>query len=214
MQCDRDAHAPAVNLRAERAFRAFPRVWLWCAFCIRAAHATRRNAMNATIDETIDRVEQLYRALTGSRPPTGRHTVIPPEADPVGHVQEQLGRMVTLVERFVPGAPPQWMPQAMVWTHDSDLLFAVDIPGVLASDIEVRVEPAAITVRGLRRPPWAHPPKSVAFSDVALGTFARSFPLAVRIAPDHVSARLDDGVLTVRLHASTRAEPSQIPICS
>jgi HSP20 family molecular chaperone IbpA len=42
----------------------------------------------------------------------------------------------------------------------------------------------------------------------------RSFPLAVRVAPEHVSARLDDGVLTVRLHANARAEPSQIPICS
>lgn len=170
--------------------------------------------MNATIDETIDRVEQLYRALTGSRPPTGRHTVIPPEADPVGHVQEQLGRMVSLVERFVPNAPPQWMPHATAWIHESDLMVALDVPGVLARDVEVRVDPAALVVRGLRRPPWAQPPKTVALCDVALGTFARSFPLAVRVAPDHVSARLDDGVLTIRVHASARPEPSQIPICS
>jgi HSP20 family protein len=170
--------------------------------------------MNATIDETIDRVEQLYRALTGNRPPTGRHTVIPPEADPVGHVQEQLGRMVSLVERFVPGTAPQWMPHATVWIHESDLMVAVDVPGVLATDVEVRIEQAAITVRGLRRPPWAQPPKTVAHCDALLGTFMRSFPLAVRVAPEHVSARLDDGVLTVRLHANARAEPSQIPICS
>jgi HSP20 family molecular chaperone IbpA len=170
--------------------------------------------MNATIDETIDRVEQLYRALTGNRPPTGRHTVIPPEADPVGHVQEQLGHMMSLVERVMPDVPPQWMPHATVWVHDSDLLFALDVPGVLARDCEIRVEPTAVVVRGLRRPPWAHPPKTVAHCDLPLGTFARSFPLATRVAPDHVSARLDDGVLTVRVHAVARVEPSQIPICS
>jgi HSP20 family molecular chaperone IbpA len=197
-------------------FRRFAHTSAWFASCIGRSHP-EEDKMSATIEETIERVEQLYTALIGTRPPqtNGHRTPIPPEVDPIVHVQEQLGRMVSLAERLVPMTiTPEWIPSVTVWMHETDLVFAVDVPGVLARDVRIRVEPNAITVTGHRRPPWAQTPKHIAARETGFGAFARTFPLATRVTADQISARLDDGLLVVRVHNATRAEPSQIPIMS
>jgi HSP20 family protein len=175
--------------------------------------------MNATtIDETIERVEQLYTTLTGTRPPhaNGNGAPIPPETDPAAHVQEQLGRMVSAIDGVVPprATPPAWIPRAVAWSQDGDLLIAVDVPGVSREHLQIRVDASSIIVAGRRAMPWARLPKSILGCDAPLGAFARTFQLAGRIDPKQVGVRLDDGVLTVRVYTTTRPEPSQIPISS
>jgi HSP20 family molecular chaperone IbpA len=49
---------------------------------------------------------------------------------------------------------------------------------------------------------------------VQFGTFMRSFLLPTPVVVERVSARLDDGVLTIRVTDNERGEPSQIPIRS
>jgi HSP20 family molecular chaperone IbpA len=121
--------------------------------------------MHASIDETIARVEQLYMTLTGRRPPPsdGHAAPIPPESDPLVHVEEQLARLMTSIEQLAPVTSRPWIPRAIVWRDDSGIAIAIDVP---------------------------------------------------RVPREHVSARLDDGVLTIRIANSSRSEPSQIPIRS
>jgi HSP20 family protein len=147
--------------------------------------------MNTTIEETIDRVEQLYMTLTGQRPP-------PPK--------EALARGTT--------AGSVWVPRTSVWIEERDVLFALDVPGVSSSQVQIRVEPQMIAVTGSRLRPWPRPPRTIASCETPIGAFARSFPLGAPIAPDRVSARVDDGVLTIRIHSEPRTEPSQISITS
>jgi HSP20 family protein len=154
--------------------------------------------MNATIEETIERVERLYMKLTGARPQsTSQRTSIPPEADPIAHVQEQLTHMLSLVEQVVPRATPGWSPPAITWLEDKELVFAIDVPGVVASALQVRVTSTTLVVSGHRKPPWANAPRGIA-CDVALGAFERSFPLPGPVAAEQVTAQLDAGVLTIR----------------
>src|SRR5687767_2222737 len=103
--------------------------------------------MNATIEETIERVEQLYTTLTGL-----------PKA-----------------------SPPAWMPRAVAWSQDDDLLIAVDVPGVSREHLTIRVEASAIIVAGRRAMPWSSLPKSILGCDAPLGPFARTFQLAMRV---------------------------------
>jgi HSP20 family protein len=106
-----------------------------------------------------------------------------------------------------------WVPRAAVWSDDGGVELVIDVPGVSREDVQIRVEPLAITVTGRRRAPWSRPPRGVAGSDVPIGAFARSFPLAAHVAPDQVRARLDGGVLTIRIHGG-RSEPAQVSITS
>jgi HSP20 family protein len=174
--------------------------------------------MQSTIDETIERVEQLYTTLTGQRAPqpNGGSAPIPPETDPLLHVQEQLGRMVLVAEQLFATQPPQpvWSPHAVAWRDDSGLSVALDVPGVMRDQLQIRVDNGSLTVSGQRKPPWPNAPQSVDGCDAPLGMFTRSFWLGAPIAPEHVTARLADGVLTIRITSVQRGETSQIPIRS
>lgn len=172
--------------------------------------------MNATIDETIERVEQLYTTLTGAPPADADHrrAPIPPNIDPTAHVQEQLGRMVSAIDGVVPRRAPAWTPSAVAWGQDEDLLIAVDVPGVSRDHLQIRVEASSIIVTGRRAMPWSRLPKSILGCDAPLGAFARTFQLAARIDPKQLGTRLEDGVLTIRIYAKAQPEPPQIPISS
>lgn len=164
--------------------------------------------MNATIEETIERVERLYTKLTGAHPQTtDHHASIPPEVDPITHVQEHLAQMLSLVEQVVPRSTPRWSPPAISWIEDTDLVFAVDVPGTSARALSVRVTSSALIVSGQRKPPWGGSPRGIA-CDVALGAFERTFPLATPVAADQVCAQLDGGVLTIRCPRTTGVEPA------
>lgn len=169
--------------------------------------------MSSTLDETIQHVEQLYTALTGARPPTpnGHSAGFPPELDPAVHVEQQLARMLSEVERLVPQArSATWIPHAVIWQEDTDVVLALDVPGVSREHLNVRVEQRTLVVSGLRRVPWSRQPRSVAGCDTPLGTFSRSFPLAAPIAADQINGRLENGVLTIRIRSSKASQISVI----
>lgn len=177
------------------------------------------NATNATIDEAIDRVEQLYTTLTGARPPhvNGHSAPIPPESDPLVHVEEQFARMMAVVAQLVPGARPAvtWTPRAAVWRDEDGLALAIEIPGMTREQIRIDVDRGVLTVSGDRQPPWARARgvRSVDGCDAGFGSFSRSFALPVPVASEHVNARLDQGVLTIRI-STVRGDASQIQIRS
>ncbi len=175
--------------------------------------------MNVTIDDTIARVEQLYTALTGKSPPTinGNGAPIPPESDPLVHVEDQLGRMVSTAALLLPTpVVPAWAPRAIAWRSDGGIAFAIDVPGVPRDQIHVQIDRRGLTVTGQRPAPWAHgqPARIVDGCELPLGAFARTFWLPMPVSSEHVSARLDDGVLTIRIEDTPRGEPSQISIRS
>jgi len=112
--------------------------------------------MNATVDETLERVEQLYTAITGTRAPVtnDRRAAFPPEIDPIVHVEHQLERMIASVESLVP-VPTPWSPRATMWREDEDIIIAVDVPGVPRENVRVQVEQNAVVVIGRRVAAWA-----------------------------------------------------------
>jgi HSP20 family protein len=176
-------------------------------------------AMNATIDQTIERVEQLFWMITGTRPPRVTTSVapIPPETDAVAHVEEQLERLVAAIERLAPNqrANVAWTPRSVAWRDDDGIALAVDLPGIAREQININVDKQVITISGQRHMPWSRsrPARSVDNCDVPFGTFSRSFVFASQLKPEHVSARFDQGVLTLFV-GSKQSEPSQLPIRS
>lgn len=179
--------------------------------------------MNA-IEETIERVEQLYCTLTGHRPPqpNGHSMRIPPEIDPGRHVEDQLAKLIAAIDQVVPGgAPvaspmPAWTPPASVWRDEAGLHLAIDVPGVARDAIELRLAGRSLVVRGHRAPAWgdARTGRAIEGSDAAAGPFLRTFELAGRVEPDQLTARLDAGVLHVLITRAPAREPSPVPIQS
>lgn len=160
------------------------------------------------IQQTIDHVEQLYSAVTGTRPPQttdGPHAPIPPEADPTRHVEDQLDRLAAALASIrelalMPSTRPNWTPRVCAWDDDQTLEIDVDLPGVSRDDVEVAVDDHLVVVRGQRRAPWtaARSPRC-AESEAPLGAFARTIPLPAFAEHDKVTVQLRDGVLAIRV---------------
>ncbi|HTR51042.1 MAG TPA: Hsp20/alpha crystallin family protein [Kofleriaceae bacterium] len=170
--------------------------------------------MNASIEETIERVEQLYFALTGQRPPHVEGTPMPPETDPARHVEEQLGRLLAATERLAPtAAASAWTPRACAWHDDVGAHLAIDVPGVGRDSIELELDGRRLVVRGTRTPPWQdQTPRGLDGGEAQYGAFSRAFVFAARVEPEQLAARLDSGVLHVRVLRAQLGEPSRIPI--
>lgn len=171
--------------------------------------------MDGSIDETIDRVEQLYFVIKGQRPPPlETRAAIPPESDPIAHVEEQIGQLIGAAEQLV-AMPrmPTWVPRAVVWRDDAGLLLALDLSGVSRDQIEITLQRGVITVAGRRQTPWSRTaaPRAVEDCEVPFGSFSRSFAIGAPVASEQVSARLEQGVLTIRV-SHVGDEPSQIAI--
>lgn len=171
--------------------------------------------MNASLDETIASVEQLYASITGQRPPRtdGATTRIPPELDPVRHVEDQLAKLVTAFEQKLAPQPPAWQPRAIAWQDEHGFELAIDVPGVTRDALEVSCDGNCLVVRGERRTPWGDA-KSTLACEAPVGAFSRMFALPVYIEPSQISARLDSGVLRVRIAKRVTAEPSTITVQS
>jgi HSP20 family protein len=169
--------------------------------------------MNSSIDETIASVESLYSSITGQKPPRveAALTRIPPELDPVRHVEDQLAKLVSALEqKFAPSAPA-WQPRTSVWQDDQSFELAIDVPGVTRDSLTVACDGQALVVRGERKAPWgdARQPLSC---EAPVGAFARTFALPMYVEPGQITARLDSGVLRVRFARRVQSEPSTITV--
>jgi HSP20 family protein len=171
------------------------------------------------LEETIGKVEDLYRAVTGSAPPdSGVSTPIPVERDPTRFVEEQVDRLLSLLSPAA-GEPAvfPWSPPVSVWENDREFVVSADVAGVSRNDIEVKVHGNRLTIRG-RRPSAFSDDHRLRASERPFGPFERTvlLPPAIRgregSAP--VDARLREGELEIRIvKEGTAAEGAKkIPI--
>jgi len=95
-------------------------------------------------------------------------------------------------------------PPVDVYENADEILMLVDVPGVDDAGLSLRLEGGQLDLEA-RQVPLEHE----GFQPVV---FARSFTLPRSIDSDGVSAKLEQGVLSVRLRKSEAAKPRRIEI--
>ena len=84
----------------------------------------------------------------------------------------------TLSELPTPTALPGWVPPLDVFETPTELWVLIALPGVDADDVEVRLEEAALVVRGSRSVPDALRRANVLRMEIPTGRFERVLPLS------------------------------------
>jgi HSP20 family protein len=153
-------------------------------------------------DDAIGKVSHLYRAVTGHEMPISDtpYAPIPAERDPVQHVHEQMDRLIGLLSPQTPrgAAQMQWSPPIAIYESTSEVVVAIDVPGTSRDRVAVHVESGALVVSGKRAPAPANG-ETLRLAEVRFGEFRRVVPLPVGLRTAEMSARLDGGVLEVRI---------------
>ena len=95
-------------------------------------------------------------------------------------------------------------PTVEISDTGTELKVTAEIPGLEEKDIEVLLDDGALTLKGEKRSETED--KEKRFSERFYGHFERRIPLGIEVEPDKVEARFRNGLLTITLPKSAKAQ--------
>ena len=95
-------------------------------------------------------------------------------------------------------------PNVEISETDTELRVTAEVPGLEEKDIEVLLNEGVLTLRGEKKSETED--KDQQFSERFYGRFERRIPLGYEIEEDKVNAAFKNGVLTVTLPKSAKAQ--------
>ncbi len=97
------------------------------------------------------------------------------------------------------------------YRRGSDVWVHVDLPGVSADDVDINVERSVLTITAERSWPREEGDQ-LYLNERQTGAFRRQVHLGDSLDVDGIEADFADGVLTLRIPVSERAQPKRIEI--
>lgn len=132
---------------------------------------------------------------------------------PVFGLRREIDRLFEDAFRLGHAGRGEWSPAADVRETEKELIFAVEIPGMEAKNVEVTTENGVLTIRGER----IDEPKEGEESRLHLaernhGSFVRRFQLPHGVDHEGIQADVEFGILTLRVAKAALPEPKQIRV--
>jgi len=121
-------------------------------------------------------------------------------------------RMNRLFEDTYASSPE--FPLVNVWASEEDYVLTAELPGVTPEDLNISVHGKLVTLQGTRKRGESSDGQSYHRQERGYGDFSRSLELPYEIDPDGVEAKLEHGVLQVRLPRSEKDKPRKIQVQS
>lgn len=105
----------------------------------------------------------------------------------------------------------QFTPAVDVVENNSEIVMSVDLPGVRPEDVEVSIERQLLRISGTA---GSALPEGYQRTSGEWGSrvYERTFRVSDDLDRDHIDAQVQDGVLTLRLPKSQRAQRQAIPV--
>lgn len=104
-----------------------------------------------------------------------------------------------------------YKPATDIIETKEDLVLYMDMPGVNKGSVDIRVEKNQLTVDG-RIDYSRYEALKAQYAEYNVGHYTRSFQLSSEIDQEKISAKLEDGVLTLNLPKAEQAKPKQISV--
>ena len=88
-------------------------------------------------------------------------------------------------------------PSVDINESDDAFMISADLPGIEKSDIEVKVEENTLTLNANRHIDKLDNNEKFHYNERRFGTFSRSFKLPKTVREEKITAKLDNGVLSI-----------------
>ena len=128
--------------------------------------------------------------------------------DPFREVESMLAGVDRLLDRTWSTAGAT--PGINVYANDDAAVVTTELPGVQPADVQVQLHEDVLTLNAERKAEPAAGDELLA--ERAELRFSRSISLPFAVDPDHVEARLKDGVLTIALRRTEADRPRKITV--
>lgn len=167
---------------------------------------TENEPMMATteIDQTVARIEEFYRVVTGRDAPTGETSPIPAEKDPAEYVGRKLNQLLELLGAATESTrpAPAWIPPMTVWESEKEIVIRLDLPGVVRDQVQVTSQHNVLTVSGIRQEP-SDSKLRLRSRECPAGPFRRVMLVPAGLRAGEPSAEMKSGVLEIRIARET-----------
>jgi len=106
----------------------------------------------------------------------------------------------------------RFVPAVDVLEQDGNYVLKAELPGMKASDVDIRVEGNTLTLSGERN--YEHKEESEGYRRLErrYGSFCRSFTLPDNAKADAIEANMSEGVLTLTIPKKESAQPRKIEV--
>ncbi len=108
--------------------------------------------------------------------------------------------------------PADFAPAVDVFEDKDALVLRAELPGVKREDIDVSVDSNVLTLKGERKLEREEDGQRYHRVERTYGTFVRQFQLPSNVDPNAIDAKLDEGILTLRLHKKEELKPRKIDV--
>jgi len=137
--------------------------------------------------------------------------------EPAVRLRNELDRVMGDVYQALPemaratgfGAPT--FPALNLWEDERNLFVEAELPGLKLEDLEIFVQGEELTIKGERKC-CAEEGASFHRRERPTGNFRRTVALPMRVDPENVEARLQNGVLTITLPKAQEVLPRKIEV--
>jgi len=135
------------------------------------------------------------------------------ERDPFLSLHREVNRLFDDVFRGFGSSLPSFSggsalggawPSVEISDGEKEIKVTAEVPGLKEKDIEVLLDEGVLTLKGEKRSETEDKDKQ--FSERFYGRFERRIPLGYEVKEDNVDARFQNGVLTVTLPKSEKAQ--------
>lgn len=108
---------------------------------------------------------------------------------------------------------PLVAPAVDIFENSDAITLLADMPGVAVKDLEIDLNEGMLTITGRAGYPASDNEQEV-MTEFSPATFQRKFTLSQSVDQAKIEARLDDGVLRLKLPKAERAKPRKIKVQS
>jgi len=112
-------------------------------------------------------------------------------------------------EKTIPGR--YFLPAADIFETEEALTVVLEMPGVATNNVDVQIENNVLRVEG-KIDHSAYTGIDPVYTEYNVGHYARVFALSDKIDQEAITARVEDGVLTLTLPKSKDALPRRITV--
>ena len=104
-----------------------------------------------------------------------------------------------------------FVPTTDIFETEDALTVVMEVPGVNKEAVDISVENEVLKVEA-KIDPSKYDGMEPLYTEYNVGHFARSFTLSNKIDQQQISAKLEDGILTLTLNKAKEAMPRKISI--
>jgi HSP20 family protein len=105
-----------------------------------------------------------------------------------------------------------WVPALDAWETESEIVYALDLPGVAEENISVELDEGALTISAERERMQEQPEDRFYRFERRYGTFTRTVGVPQGVSESDVLADYKDGVLEVHVRKPEQPKPKRIQV--